>query len=157
MEHLSVGLQAAGYWYSLTMFAVLFMFLVIDVQTKRNQRKYLWRAQLIHAKLNSIEKQDEANTDLRNSFRTFDPAGANSIYMQSPPSNSKRNYEQFTGYKRSFLDSKGLKYFYGGLFVVTFLGVYLFLNLPESTQPKCELQQSQQNCGTPNKKIQPMQ
>ncbi len=135
-------------YYALVL-AIPFGFFVLDVQVKRNQRKFLCRAKELHYWMNeSADKSDISSTISKSTvpaLRLYDPAGVNTVnnYIQNTVDNHSQEddysakYEKSISVWKSLRESETLKIFYTGLIVITIIGVGVIAlgNLREECRP----------------------
>lgn len=108
------NLEISTFWVILI---ILLAFFWIDVQVKRNQRKFLFRSRELHWWLNSNDS-DPRPPNIGETLRIFDPASGNSSHVFSD--DYKDEYQNFIGYKRTIASSLTLLSFYGALLFLFF-------------------------------------
>ena len=130
-----IGIKHLSDWLIGPLFYVLVLiiplvFLVLDIQVKRNQRKFLWRAKELHGWINGItvdRDKNESNSDETvPAIRLYAPAGANTVKFQNQKEYTDK-YEKSISAKESFMKSHTLKVFYLGLVSISLFGVILLL------------------------------
>lgn len=123
-----IGPLVIGPLYYALVLIIPAVFLILDVQVKRNQRKFLWRAKELHEWINKTTEGNDINGTLNDStvpvVRLYDPAGANTVKFHNEKDYTDK-YEKSISARESFMESHTLKVFYLGLIVISVFGIVM--------------------------------
>ena len=114
-KHILPSFVDTGYLYTFAILLIPVMFGLQDVATKRNQRKLLWRTQVIHSELNRIPGSEE----IRQGFRIYDVAGFGQAHNTGVFQVDADAYHQYISPLTAFRRSTSIKCFYSILFLLT--------------------------------------
>ena len=104
------------------------IFILLDIQVKRNQRKFIWRSTDIFYWLNACENTPRVKSQF--DLMLHDPSSAQTAAVNGRDSEYGQAYAKWIRAWNSLLSSKTLTYFYLGFFAASILVTMFILFCP---------------------------
>ena len=117
--------------YALFIVLIPITFAILDVEVKRNQLKFIYRARILSKWLNNEDlefKRIKGEDKFRTQFRFYDPSGygsVHSIYNEA----YQEHYEDAISFTTAISESLSIKAFYCILILLSLVGGTIFIVL----------------------------